>query len=387
MGRPLLLAGLFFSLSPVTSHPLPAWAEESSVRLELFPAIASLRVSVPIAGVIRAAGAAPYAFEALRWQEVRSHPNGLAVGSRVFRADQLSIVPGELTTVFVNGARHRGALTIRRTGAQQLQVVNVLPLEEYVKGVVPSEVDARWPMETLKAQAILARTMTLRQLADRAAHPYDVTRTWPQLYGGILAERGRAAQAVEATRGLVLTHEGRLLPAYYHTICGGMTEDGPAVFPAATQAPLRRVACASCRRAPHYQWRVSVRPGEWDQRMRRHAIRVGPVTGIVLGAPNASGRVTTVTIEGPQGRETLSATRFRAMLGPNRLRSTRFQVRRIGSDWMFEGQGWGHGVGLCQWGAAGLGQRQQTAEQVLAFYYPGAEIRPMESLSVKREEF
>lgn len=344
------------------------------MRLELFPAVASIRVSVPVAGVIRAPGIAPQAFPDLRWQEVRSQPGGVAVGSRFFRAEQLSIVPGSATIIFINGARSRGGLTIRRVGADQLQVVNVLSLEDYLKGVVPSEVDHRWAMETLKAQAILARTMTVRQVADRAAHPYDVTKTWPQLYGGVLAERGRAVQAVEATKGLVMTFEGRVLPAYYHTICGGMTEDGPQVFPAATQAPLRRVTCEYCRRAPHYQWRARFTTAELDHLLQRHTAQVGSVAGILLGPPNASGRVTTVTIQGPGGSVTLPAIQFRALVGPNRLRSMRFTLQRRGGPWVFDGFGWGHGVGLCQWGAAGLGQRRWTAEQILTFYYLGAAV-------------
>ncbi|MBI4227622.1 MAG: SpoIID/LytB domain-containing protein [Candidatus Omnitrophica bacterium] len=313
-----------------------------------------------------------------RWGLIQPTRDGLQAGRSAWtgRAGrQLQVVPTDDSVIFLNGVRYRGALTILRNNAGSLQVNNDVPLEQYLKGVVSREVDARWPMAALEAQAIVARTFTIRQVQDRAGQAFDVTMRWPQLYGGLQDERPRATQAVERTRGLVVTAGGRLVLTYYHTVCGGRTEDAEAVWPSVKSPALRSVECIYCRRAPHYRWSLAVSSEELAQALAGGGVDVGPLTDLQLGPRNRSGRVTTVTVIGLGGAATVSAVQLRAELGSNRLRSANCTVQPSGNDrWIFEGFGWGHGVGLCQWGASGLAQRRQTAQQILQFYYPGTEI-------------
>jgi len=365
----LLLVGLL-------AGPASARAAEAVVRVQIIPDAPSARITVlgPCRIIDLAGRTVVSTLPQLRWQEIRPRAEGIQVGRSVIRSRRVQIAPAGDWLIAVNGVRYRGALNIIRLDDSYLQLISEMPLEEYLKGVVPTEIDHRWPLETLKAQAIVARTFTRRQVADRAGHDFDVTKVWPQLYGGLPAERSRAAEAVEATRGRVLMFEGHLLPAYYHTVCGGHTEDASRVWPAIQQAPLRGVPCHYCQRAPHGHWRFEMSEEEVGQRLQRLGLGGRPVMGLTVVARDASGRVTTVAVESTQGTSCVSSVQLRAVLGPNRLRSTNFVIAHPDSRWVFQGSGWGHGVGLCQWGAARLGQQRQTAAQILAYYYPGAEL-------------
>lgn len=357
----------------------PGLAAEAgpSVRILLLERAASVRVTVQ--GPCRVSSLSkplpPTVMKAVRWQEVRPSPQGLQVGRTAFATDRLRLAPTESPTITVNGVKRRGALLMTRRADGQLLVTNEVPLEDYLKGVVPREVDARWPMETLKAQAIVARTFTLRQVADRAGHDFDVTPTWPQLSGGLSDERPRATEAVQATRGLVLTTGSHPLLTYYHTVCGGRTEDAEAVWPAVRSPSLRSVECPYCRGAPRFHWLLVVSDETLTTALAPHGVPRGLVTDIQLGPRNRSGRVATMTVVSADGATTtIPVLQVRAALGPNRWRSTHFTVRPDDGRWVVEGFGWGHGVGLCQWGAARLGQRKWTAPAILEFYYPGAEL-------------
>ncbi|MBI4313416.1 MAG: SpoIID/LytB domain-containing protein [Candidatus Omnitrophica bacterium] len=375
---PLLPALIFFAAAVFS--PSVAWAAPASVRVEVIDKTPSVHMTVPGPGLISSGSSVRKEIDDLRWQEVRPVALGLQVGRMTFPVNRLTIAPRESGLIYLNGAKYRGAMTIVRLSSEEIQVINAIPLEEYLKGVVPSESDHRWPMETLKAQAIIARTFTLLQLADRAGHEYDVTKKWPQLYGGYRSERERGILAVTSTEGLVLIDEGKLLNTYYFTVCGGTTEDGPAVFPKATQPALKSVRCNHCRRAAHYHWTLRMNAQEIGEALARGSVQVGSLTGIALGPRNRSGRLTALTFKGTEDSTSLPAVRWRSLAGPNKLRSTRFSVQRKGEDWIFEGRGWGHGVGLCQWGAAGLGRQRYTAEQILEYYYPGARVIRWSSL-------
>lgn len=391
--RLALLAALIVALAapgPVSRPAFAAALTTPSVRVLVLEHTRSVRVTMqgPCLVASLSKPIPTRVLDAVRWQEVRPSPQGLQVGRAVFATDRLRLAPTQHPTLLLNGTSYRGALLIVRRDDHQLLVVNEVPLEEYLKGVVPREVDARWPTETLKAQAIVARTFTLQQIADRAGQAFDVTPKWPQLYGGPSDERPRSSEAVEATRGLVVTAGGRLLITYYHTVCGGRTEDADAVWPMVKSPSLSSVECLFCRGAPHGRWTAVVSDEELTAALAPQGVAVGPISDIQAGLRNRSGRVTTVTVIGPGGSTTVSALSLRAALGPNRVRSTNFTVRSDDgrwpegrgtastgrSRWVFEGIGWGHGVGLCQWGAARLGQRRFTAQQILEFYYPGAEI-------------
>ena len=157
--------------------------------------------------------------------------SGLKLGVKEFKIYGIKIIPKRDATIFIDKRRFRGIVYIIRTEKLKLLVVNHLDIEKYLYGVLYHEVPYRWPMEALKAQAIAARTFALYRIENMRDRDYDVTSDiYAQVYGGRLSERRRTRKAVDLTRDKVLTYKGRIIPAYYHSMCAGHTENAKNVF-------------------------------------------------------------------------------------------------------------------------------------------------------------
>jgi stage II sporulation protein D len=253
-----------------------------------------------------------------------------------------------------------------------MTVINELPLEEYLYGVIKMEVDPRWPSETLKAQAVAARTLALYSLNRFAAEGYDVRATTDsQVYGGIQAEDPRATTAVEETRGLVITYRGTPILSVYHSDSGGHTESSEYVW-GGSYAYLRGVADPYAAATPGREWISRIEAPVLEERLRRAGKSVSGITAIEATAFSPSGRVLSVVLRTTRGRVDLKATEIRAALGPEALRSTLFTVHLLPGEVPvveFVGRGSGHGVGMSQWGARGQGLQGRTFQEILRYYY------------------
>lgn len=279
----------------------------------------------------------------------------------------------------VNGREYPAVLEVLRQGAD-LVVVNELPLEDYVAGVLRAEAGERWPAEALRAQAIAARTFAAYHRWLGAGKPYHlVASTAHQLYAGRVPPGSPVWDAVRDTAGLVLRWEGALFPAFYHAESGGFTEDPRRVFTASGMPALRPVVCPFSAGSPHYAWQLDLPLGEVAEALRRHGVDLGQITGIEVAERTASLRAAAVTVRGTRGAARLRGTDFRRMLGYELLKSTLFAVAVDGATARFAGRGYGHGVGLCQSGARGMAAQGYTAERILEFYYPGATLGPLEA--------
>lgn len=308
---------------------------------------------------------------------VQADAEGLRFGETVIHRSGIRVEPLKDATILVNERSYRGTVEIVPQADATLLAVNHLDVDEYLKGVLSQEVSQHWPMAALEAQAIAARTYALYQRQRNARQPFDVTAdVSSQVYGGHLSERWRTTQAVRRTRGLVLTYQGQLFPAYFHAACGGRTEDAGELW--TTNLPvLKGVACPYCQDSPHYRWETSIHRKEIRWALKQRHQPVGLVETITPGDRDPSGRWRTINIQGQEGAATLSAKDFREMVGPAVIRSLNFEVTIEGDNVKFAGWGWGHGVGLCQWGARGLAQRGRTAREILVYYYPGATVQEM----------
>ena len=277
----------------------------------------------------------------------------------------VEIIP-QRVPVEVGGRRYRGSLRISvRNGA--LRVINVLSVEGYLRGVVPGEMTSRWPAAALEAQAIAARSYALTRMDRRSDGQFDVFATpADQRYLGLDAETKWTNAAVVATAGAVLQYGGRVLPAYYHSCCGGSTASARQVF-GDTDKPLQGVRCTYCSKANTFKWEKTV---SLDEAARK--LSVNDLIGLSLQVPGLDGRVAEVTLHRADGSTLqMIGTTFRDRLG---LLSTRFKLKAKGSDFVFEGGGYGHGVGMCQYGARGMADIGRSREQILEHYYPGARI-------------
>lgn len=306
--------------------------------------------------------------------------------------------------------RYRGALRVVASDSG-LVVVNVLPVEDYLRGVVPLEIGStRGASEqaAVEAQAIAARSYTwVRLMAagngnGRNAN-FDVAATVAdQVYGGADAERPSTDDAVRATVGLVLKYGGRVVDAPYSSSCGGETAAPDEVWRvAATSAYLRRVSDRIpgsadryfCDIAPRFSWTRTFTAAELDQAARAYLRQyaeeggrsVSHVRGLSVESRTPSGRVARTVFLTDAGVQTVRGNDVRSVLrtvGGEILNSTYFSVSsetaRDGSlvRVVLRGNGYGHGVGMCQWGAIGRARAGQTARAILAAYYPGTSVGP-----------
>lgn len=276
--------------------------------------------------------------------------------------------------VRLDGREYPPPLELLRQGPA-LVVVNELPLERYVVGVLRAEVGERWPPEALRAQAVAIRTYAAYHRMLNAGKPFHlVASTAHQLYAGRVPPGSTAWAAVEETAGQVLLWEGALFPAFYHAESGGYTEDPRLVFAARNMPALRPVVCPFSAGSPHYAWTLELRLSDLGELLRRHGVDVGRVTGLEVAERSPSLRALSVVVRGTRDVARVRGSDFRRMVGYDTLRSTLFAVTVSGDTAYFAGRGYGHGVGLCQWGARGMAEQGYSARQILEFYYPGATL-------------
>jgi len=273
--------------------------------------------------------------------------------------------------------RYRGAIELRRAPEGKLTAINELDVEQYLYGVLKMEVDAGWPAEALKAQAVAARTLALQSLGRFAAEGYDLRATTDsQVYGGINAEDPRTTAAVDATRDIIMTHTGRPIFAAYHSDSGGATESSEFVW-GQPYPYLRGVPDPYGQDYPGREWLSRIDIPTLEARLVRAGKPVPGIAGVAVTATSPSGRALTVRVTGASGALDLRATDLRTILGVTFLRSTLFAVRLTRDEVPaveFQGRGSGHGVGMSQWGARGQALLGRTYPEILGFYYQGVQV-------------
>ena len=275
----------------------------------------------------------------------------------------------------LNGREYEGRLDVIRNGGVGLVVVNELPLEDYLVGVLRAESNERWPIEALRAQAIASRTYAAYHRQLNAAKSYHiVASTAHQQFVGRVAASSPVWGAVQETAGQVLYWEGELFPAFYHANSGGYTEDPRSVFAGRSLPALRPVVCQLAAGAPNFQWALELRLDDLSEMLRRGGVGVGTVRGIEVIERTTSLRAGAVIVRGSERTQRLRGGDFRRVIGYDTLKSTLFAVAVDGQVARFSGRGHGHGVGMCQWGAKSMAELGATARQILTFYYPGATL-------------
>ena len=271
-------------------------------------------------------------------------------------------------TVLWDGRRYRGALRLLARG-DTLMVLNVVELESYLRGVVPAEMQATWPLDALRAQAVAARTYTLVNLSPSG--PYDVCATSDcQVYRGVSIEHPRSDQAVADTVGQVLTYQGTFARTYYHADSGGVIASSAEVWGMAIPylSAFRDVRSVG----PHSVWDARLDPVVVARHLAAAGHHVGAVQRVRVLGYSESGRVSGLEVIGSTGRVTLDALSARRQARAWGLKSTLFQMT---GDLSVRGAGWGHGVGMSQYGARTLALEGYGYGQILGFYYPDTQLQ------------
>jgi stage II sporulation protein D len=315
---------------------------------------------------------------------VKSGEQGIMFGARELKFSKMRITVPSSSFLYVGGRAFRGAVDIIRKDNMRLMVINRVPLEEYLYGVLYNEISHRWPIEAIKAQAIVARTFAVYQAGQNKLQDYDLTSDiYSQVYSGAASERWSTTRAVKLTTGRLLTYQGGIFPAYYHATCGGFTEDASNLWNIDLQ-PLKGVECVFCKDSPHYKWVKNIPLSEIEKRLNDNGYKSGRIKSIAVLSRNKSGRAEKIEIKDDAGVSyILTAKEFRQMIGPNDVRSTIFEPSIKNDKLVLGGTGWGHGVGMCQWGAKGMAERGKKCDEIIRYYYPGTEITTIDKLPSK----
>lgn len=320
----------------------------------------------------------------------------ISAAGMVERAESVDLSGADL---FCLGAKcYRGTLRLS-VYAGGLVALDVVGLEDYLRGVVPGEIGRKLDpsfYEAARAQAVVARTYTVRSLGQYAGKPWDLRDdVRDQVYDGALGEDSMCSRAVRSTVGQILVDsQGRPVDAYYHATSGGHTADIADVWPQKPVQPYLRGVwdTAPDGRAwggavPSAAWTETWTAAELHDAVRRdlsealgRKVDVGPVRSLRLEGRDSSGRARRLVVEGETGAVEVVGDRIRWALrrkakGNPILRGIRFELRAKDGLYVAEGTGNGHGVGLSQNGAMGRAHAGQTCNQILSAYYPGTVLR------------
>ena len=285
--------------------------------------------------------------------------------------------------------------------------VNIIDLEDYLTSVISSEMSADAPLELLKAQAVIARSWVLRAIGHTSHTTFDVCADdHCQRYYGIARRNARAIEAVKATKGEVLAYNPTPLHLYsstpnicdcrYHKCCGGKTEVFETCWEGEHQPYLESVECPYCNPTPlhlysstpnplnsfdrsadnYHDWTVTYTAEELAAILKQKTgLDFGQVLELRPLQRGVSGRINRLEVVGSKRTEILSGElTIRQALSPSTLYSSWFEVETLNYLFRLRGHGWGHGVGLCQMGAAEMAKQGYTYEQILAFYYQHTHI-------------
>ena len=305
---------------------------------------------------------------------VTVYKDSILLGNIKSNIDKLFIKPNKPDAIVIDGRRFRGNIQFIKKDNLQLMVINHIDLEDYIKGILYHEASHYWPEEALKAQAIVCRTFALYQMQENRLKDYDVTSDiYSQVYGGRTSERYRTNRVVEGTKGYVLMYQGEGFSTYYHATCAGHTEDASLLWNIDIP-PLKGVSCDFCRASPHFRWHDVLSEDEIKDKLKSAGYNINNIKDILILGRDGSGRITDLSIATDKKDVRISAKDFRNIIGPNIIRSTNFNVKVVDHDAVFEGFGWGHGVGLCQWGAYFMAKQGYTYQDILKHYYPGSSV-------------
>ncbi len=294
-------------------------------------------------------------------------------GRSVLSGDARFEPPVELTpprggAVKVGPHRYSGRVRLVADG-DDLLVINHVGLEEYLAGVIAVEMGLHFPDEALEAQTVACRSYAVHRLLSRRHRPFDVGATQAtQVYRGVPRGADRARRVVEATRGEVLTTDGEVLDAVYSSTCGGATRSAEEAFGNPGPSCLGGDRCGHCDDAPLFRWNADLS----TDRVRDALHLSSPPTSVERLASHPSGRLIKLVLATDDGPRNLRTSLLRKLVG-----------RRARSDWitgariedgrlLISGRGFGHGVGLCQYGARGLALERKDRQEILRWYYPGA---------------
>ncbi len=299
--------------------------------------------------------------------------DGITIGSRHYGCSELRITGLRDGDIELNNVRYRGEIRIVQQFYNKFSVIGELDIESFVGGVLGSEMPQAWNEEALKAQAVVARTYAMYKKKVRRDEIYHLD-TLELAYRGTLGETARTNKIVRDTRGVVIVYNWNIFPAYFHSTCGGHTEDISHVFGKNSIPPLSGVTCNYCNNSKYASWSTDINKSNIEKKLRDAKIYVSNIQTVKVVDPGSGDHGSKVEIISTDGSREMNANDFRLLVGPNYLYSTAFRSKNKGKSITFSGKGWGHGVGLCQYGAQTMAEKGFPWTAILKYYYPKVEL-------------
>ena len=270
------------------------------------------------------------------------------------------------------GNKYRGDLYLLPENGNIVSVINVVPLEQYLLSVVPSEMPPSFPDEALKAQAVCARTYAVREMLKSKDRNYDVTaNTSSQVYGGLDKEHKKTTDAVLMTKGVLAVYDGEPIESFFHSNSGGKTE-APENLWGSKLPYLKTTRSSYCKAGKNYSWRLVLPGAEVDSKFARYGL--GKIQNIQVLGRTSSDRVDLLEVVGSNKRMKIKGKEFRELMGASTIKSLRFGIKKDINGFFVKGLGFGHGIGLSQWGSYGMARDNYKYKKILKQYFRGIDL-------------
>jgi len=306
--------------------------------------------------------------------EVRALGKNIAVAGQELSSPIKLLASDGQERIRLGGNLYKGDILIKATPEGRLDIIECLSLEEYLYGVLPSEMSPDWPLEALKAQAVASRTYAMKFI--NPARDYDITNgVEMQVYNGTNKINSRIIEAVNSTRGEVLKYKGKLVTAFFHACCGGHTASVKSAWGEDVIKPLYGVPDPFCSPSRHYRWEFYLSTADLLKFIQAQGSTALKIKSVRINQKDRSGRAASFKFTTDNGSKVVQTTDLRKRFGTFEFRSTYVTgITAVKGGYELSGRGWGHGVGMCQEGAKYMAIKGKTYKRILRHYYPSAAI-------------
>ena len=364
-----LLAVVFFSCVPSSEYlkestvPKETKKETQTLRILLMKTSDSVKISSQKHISIT---------ESETGKVLLNSDKGLTVNFSPEKVNRNLIIESDNAELSVNGTAYRGSILLSNQ-SKSLFVINEVSMRDYLISVVPSEIIPSWDMESLKAQSVASRTYAVYNISKKTKETYDLdSNTNSQMYKGIASENPRTTQAVNDTANIILVHDSQPIEAFFHSTCGGRTIDAKYVWSSGDIPYLHSAKCEYCKESNHYTWETHLSVLQIRQALSKRYNGIGKIQNIVF--KKKEGRVISASVKHSNGIINLTGNQFRLWIDPKTIKSLYFNSALQTDGLKLSGKGWGHGVGLCQWGSKGMADLGWTYDKILKYYYPNTQL-------------
>ncbi len=277
--------------------------------------------------------------------------------------------------VTIKGKNYTGDFKILKQNKNFL-IINKLLIEDYLCGVLIGEISPTWPDAAIQAQAVAARSYAYHLMEKNKDKPYHlVSTTQAQVFYGSYHINENFKKNIAKTKNKILTAKNKPIISFFHATCGGLTARVNEVWSQNKKPPpyFQNIRCHYCTTHPNYHWKVSISKQTLSSKLQKYLPVPSDLKHIRISKYSRSKRAQTVDLILKSSKKiTLKGNEFRLQAGPKEIKSLFFSIQKQGEHFIFKGKGYGHGVGLCQWGAKTMAEKGYNARGILKFYYKRA---------------